>query len=682
MANAIGDCFNIDYVNKRVYNNTTYTDIFTVRALYSYLQDQFDDLTQMDDTIPMSAQTPTNYTLINGWFMDDTSFKYLEGGAVETSGWLNEIQIAKVDGVVSDPIAGDIGKSVTADASPVGTLLAYEVDAYGADTGKWWIRTGSGTAIANNAVLDIPTGTGDGVVSEDSLDGECLWPNAYTLGSIMEDGDSGFKQQIYIAQAGSRIFSGTEWWPKGGDSATTRHIDVLIKTKEAGVEIDNGNITVYLRHYPDTLNSVRLNADLYDHFGIDLSDGGRNAVPLATSPDLNNTTDNNTVDDWNDIEVAFVNGTIAYAAVSGEFTEFETITGSSSGATGVFLYQTTTTGAGVMTLGNVVGTFNTDDNLTGATYTADASATLTEGHTMDKNFTQQSSYSYSVIIDCAGRHMDDVYEYLKYITRIGNTFTMYPTSISAASVRSHTTTQGQLYIRAHEDLRGSPTETFSPEKASPFGTFAGGKFFGAQGVWVQTMHADDVQAFQLKDSGGTTRTPPVQISISITNTLASDRIAVFRTTSTEGSTTIDKAMFSAAGANNTTGSSTFTVAEAIPSDTPTTGSVRIVDDSDTTNTREVRYTYTSWSGSAFNLSGTLGKTYTASDDKAYVPYIDAEATTSSISVTVIYASARYVLTRVRRYATTAILPFEVTGQVTSTGYSQGTIRTTDSIVQH
>lgn len=683
MANPIGDCFNIDYVNKRVYNNQTYTDIFTTRQLYSYLQDQFDDLSQMDDTIPMSAQTPTNYTLINGWFMDDVSFKYLEGGAIETNGWANEIQIIKLDGVGTDPVSTDIGKQVRSGGSTnIGPLLAYEIDPYGADTGKWWVRTGSGTAITNNTALDIPTGsTAEGDASEDSLDGECLWPNVYTLGSIMEDGASGFKQQIYIAQSGSRIFSGSEWWPKGGNDAATRHIDVLIKIKEV-TEIDNGYITVYLRHYPGTL-PARANADLYDHFAIDLSGGGRNAVPLATSPDLNNTTDDGTVSTYNDIDVAFVNGTISYSAVSGAYTEFETVTGSTSGATGVFLYQTTTTGAGIMTLGNVVGTFQNGEDLTSATRSATSSATLTEGHTMLKNFTQQSSYNYSVIIDCANRTVAQVYEYLKFITRIGNTFTMYPTTLAAnGTTRTHTSAQGQLYIRAHEDLQATPTEPFSPVKASPFGTFAGGKFFGAQGVWIQNMASTDVQAFQLIDSGGTTRTPPVSIAISVTNTLACDRVAVFRTTGGEGSTSIWKEQFTASGSNNTTGSSTFTVAEAIPSDTPATGSVRIIDTSDYSNSREVRYSYTSWSGSAFSLSATLGKTYTASEDKAYVPYIDSEATTTSVSVTVIYSANSYVLTRVRRYATTAILPFQVTGQVTSGGYSQGTIRTDDTIVLH
>lgn len=67
---AIQDDFTIDYVNKRIYHSSG-TTIYTVNALYSYLQNTFDEPEQMDDPIPMSAQTPTEYTLINGWFMNE-----------------------------------------------------------------------------------------------------------------------------------------------------------------------------------------------------------------------------------------------------------------------------------------------------------------------------------------------------------------------------------------------------------------------------------------------------------------------------------------------------------------------------------------------------------------------------------------------------------------------------------
>ncbi len=658
---AIGDDFTIDYVNQRIYHSSG-TTVYTVNELYSYLMDTFDELTQMDDTIPMSAQTPTEYTLINAWFMDDVSFKYLKGGAIKTDGWLNNIQILTLSSSgYTNAVSGDIGKTVKDDGANTGALLAYDNTER-----KWWVRWNS--TIANGSSITIDGGTGAGTASADSISGENLWANIYTLGSIEEDDN----QQIYIEQNGSRIFSGSEWWPESGSG--TRHIDVLIKVKEAGTEIDGARITVFLRHYP-----TGGYADLYDHFGIDLSSGGRNAVPLATSPDLNNISSHATVSGYNDITITFVNGTINYSSISGAFTYLETVTGGTSGATGVFIRQTTTSGSGTMTLGNVVGTFQSGETITGSSSgrTATTSSTMTGAYTTPKAFIQSSEYNYSVIINCAGRPLSEVYEYLKYVTKIGSTYTMYPTITSNGPVTTHVQKQGQLYIRAHEDEQSSPTNIFAPVKASPFGTFAGGTFFGAQGIWIENMHSSDVKSFQLIDSTGTTRNPPNQQTITISNLLSGDRVTVFRTTS---GTTINKAMYTAASGNNS-GNDYFVVNETISSDTPASGSIRIVDTSDTGATRETRYTYTSWSGSTFyGLSPTLDRNYTANEDTAYVPYIDKVATGTSESVTVIYSTDRNILVRVRRKQSVAILPFETTGVFSSTGYSTTVIRTPDTIV--
>lgn len=660
---AIADDFTIDYVNKRLYHSSG-TTVYTVNALYTYLMNTFDELEQMDDTVPMSAQTPTDYTLINGWFVSDVSFKFLKYGAVKTEGHASEIQVLRLDGITADPIATDIGKQVQDDGGSIGTLLAYEVDNYGTDTGKWWIRTSNGTAIANNSVMTIASGTGAGVASADSLDGENLWANIYTLGTIEQHAS---EEQIYVIQNGTAL---TEWWP---DSATPtiRHIDVLIKVKEAGVEIDDGQITVFLRNYPASGN-----ADLYDHFEIDLTNGGRNAVPLATSPDLNNTTATATVSAYSDISVVFVNATIPHGAITnGPYTEFETITGSISGATGKFIKET----GGVMTLGNIDGVFQNNDILTGGTSTATstASAGMTVARTTTKNFEQGTSYNYSVIVDCATRPLAEVYEYLKYITRENeNTFNAYGTQTTSATL-SISKLPGEQYITPYIDY-DTPTNTFSPTKAAPFGTFAGGKFFGARGVWIQDMDGTDVQNFQLIDSDNNTRTPPNVQSIIISNLVSGDRISVFNTTS---GTTINKTMYTA-GAGNSVGNGTFVVTGAIEVDTPSTGYIRVVDTSDTTSARETRYQYDSWSGSTFTLhSGvTLDRTYTQADDTVYIPFIDEEATSDTATVTVIYTADRTILVRVRRYTATAILPFETTGTFRSTGYSTSAIRTTDTIV--
>lgn len=780
---------------------TTKTTTYTTRALYSFIQDTFDELVQLDDTVPMSAQTPTEFTLINGWFIDDESIKFLYGGALQTSGYNGVIQLITFGGTYTSAIASDIGKMVNDDGADTGNLLHYNNT-----TKKWWVRWG--TTIASGSVITLDSsGTGGGTTnSTGDYAGEDLYANVYTLGSIATNPNP----QTYIFQNSSSI---TPWWGRGDVNAA---IDVLIKVKESGSEIDGASITVYVRHY----------GDLYDHFAIDLSSGGRNAVPLSSATDLNNNTtgeayllydaqsaaftaglvltggtsgataeiitdtdngttgiltlgnikgtfadneaitdsgsgaavangtvgdtyllydaqasnfstipqlitggtsgavrqlvaqqddgtsgilvakvssattashylpfaDNETVTGASDgsitvngasvtatagygnIKIWFVNGTITHGSVTGTFTAGETVTGGTSSATGVMLLDS----SGTMTLGNVVGTFQSAETLTGGSSSATASSTstLTSAYTMNKAFTQGSNNPYSIVIDAATRPLAKVYEWLKYVTRDGANSsqvryqTMYPV-IASTIVQQ----DGEEYIAP----RVSPDTAYTPVKASPFGTFAGGKLFGAQGVWVQNMDSADIQNFQLIDSNGVTRTPPNFQSLTVTGIVSGDKVIVLRTTA---GTTINKAVFTAA-ASNDSGNTTFIVNETIPSDTPSSGTIRIVDTSDTSVTRESRYTYTSWSSSTFSgLSPALDRTYTATDDTAYVPYIDTTASSTSASVSVIYTADRTVLTRVRRYggAGDSILPFETTGSFTSTGYSTAAIRTADSIV--
>jgi hypothetical protein len=660
----IGSDFTIDYVNKRIYHSAN-SNVYTANALYTYLQDTFDELAQMDDTIPMSAQTPTDYTLINGWFMDDDSFQYLKGGAIQTSGYNGDVYVLTLQsGGYTSAISGDIGKTVTDGGTHTGTLIAYNNT-----TRKWWIRK-VGTAFANSDAITITTGTGAGTIAASSgvATGEDLFPNLFTLGSIKED-DS---QQIYIVQNRVRL---TSWWPESGSG--TQHMDALIKVKEAGTEIDSGKLTIFLRHYPDGAGKE---GDLYDHFEIDVTTGGRNAVPLATADDLNNTTrpdGGSGTNTYSDIQIIFVNGTLTHGAVTGTFTDYETVTQATSGATGVFIK----TAAGTMTLGNVVGTFNNTNVITGGTSgaTATSTSTLTVVNTTTKAFEQDTARNYSVIIECADRPLSEVYEYTKYVTRYTSSFQTYGIK-SVSGVLSQNVLDGDQYITAYTDVT-TPANTYSPIKAAPFGSFAGGTYFGARGVWLEGMDAADVQAFQLIDSDGTTRTPPNKQNITISNLLSGDRVSVFRTTS---GTTIDKAMYSLgaqSGANNGTGDSQVLVSGAIANDTPSSGVLRLVDTSDTSATRESRHTYTSWSGSTFSgVSPTLDRNWTETDDKAYVPFIDTTASSTSETVQVIYVSDRSILVRVRRYAATAILPFETTGTFGSTGFSTSAIRTTDTIV--
>src|SRR3989344_7019754 len=126
---------------KRITRDTTVTPTVTdtVNALYSALQNQFDELTQMDDGVPMSAQTPTEYTIgiidagdKDPWFIDRTSVEYLTGGALKTASWdrvtTTNTGIVKIEYTVggTDFDTTDIGRDITnATGGDAGTLLDF-----------------------------------------------------------------------------------------------------------------------------------------------------------------------------------------------------------------------------------------------------------------------------------------------------------------------------------------------------------------------------------------------------------------------------------------------------------------------------------------------------------------------------------------------------------------------------
>ena len=160
------------------YNYSTKTitvdELVTVRALYSDAMEVFAQANQMDDLIPLRADTPTLFTLLNGWVLG----------------------------------------------------------------------TGSDTFLKSSALQDAS--------------GDNIWTNVQTLGSITEG------TTIYIEQDGEVAFT----------SPTTGHIDILLKTRHNGANIDGQFFKVYARKFQDEYSSFATTG------GAIVSN-----CPLATRPD-------------------------------------------------------------------------------------------------------------------------------------------------------------------------------------------------------------------------------------------------------------------------------------------------------------------------------------------------------------------------------------------------------------
>lgn len=546
---AIADDIDFDLTNMIMKRKAAAgTTVYTANAVYSYCQDTFDELDHMSYDPPMEAATPTSYSMINGWYIQEELTKYIDGGAIQTVGYTDEIRTL----ICGSPswvnfITTDVGTLLTgAVTTDTGTVLDYDNTNY-----KVWIRMiDSGDTFDNPAENYSCTGTGAGLSTAISTTGEHVFANPYTLGTLEGTPD------IYIFQDNVKI---TSWWAAG-------HFDVLIKVMESDVDIDSKAITVFCRTW----------TDLFDNFYIVLTTAGQNAVPVNTKNDAGNQTAVGTIEDYTD-------GTLATVAISFNFTS-------------PFQYD--------------IGDGNGDQD-------------------------------YNVQIDCNGQLLSIVYEVMKWWTRDGSTTQLEQDTDSNFI-------DGEEYRYAKN--------TYSEEKASPLGTRPGSKLFGARGVYFTNLHANDVQAFQLIDAGGTTRDPPNYQSFLLEGLTSGWRCAIFLAVAGKP----DKDQYNIKATQADVGY--IDIDETIPVDTPTSGTI-IVRDSITGT--EYVYAYTSYSGDRFTISGTTGVSFQTADT-VFVPYIYEEASGANVSESVVYVSDRAIVVKVRLAGKK---PYITTGTFGSTGYS-------------
>lgn len=137
----------------------------------------------------------------------------------------------------------------------------------------------------------------------------------------------------------------------------------------------------------------------------------------------------------------------------------------------------------------------------------------------------------------------------------------------------------------------------------------------------------------------------------------------------------------------TTGTETSVVVnEAIPTDIPSSGTLRVINDSGF----HVYLTYSSYTGSTFTISSyafngtdendaaTTAGGVAGVDPNVYVTWIDKLAASATESVTVVYSADRPLFVRVRDGDVTPIQTFETPATLSSGGGSVAAIRTADA----
>ena len=146
-----------------------------------------------------------------------------------------------------------------------------------------------------------------------------------------------------------------------------------------------------------------------------------------------------------------------------------------------------------------------------ATVAGYTNITFTFGATSQDIGDGNGNQPYNVIVNCAGRTLKQVYEYTKYVTSFDF---------------SQTVNGDDGY-----EYRNADEANFSgvDNKQAPFGTFAGGRFFGAQGVFLTNMASVDNTNYQLIDSNGVPRFPPQTVTFELTGLKNGTEIRIYDT---------------------------------------------------------------------------------------------------------------------------------------------------------
>lgn len=392
-------------------------------------------------------------------------------------------------------------------------------------------------------------------------------------------------------------------------------------------------------------------------------------------------------------------------------------------------------GNNVLALADATDLNNQTASATVATWTG--ITLVTEGYVgLDINQDTTDEYYYSEWnTDYPTRSINDFYERMKYLTRDGNSETLYGlsgelfrgithevaySSLSGTFDEAYPVTwsgasagTGQVLADNGSDkmwiqiLTGvAPVSTASLSQTSPdsasatagtvtdrsalvskpfIGVSTGTQIIGAYGIGIQP--ADINSGDKVFDLTNTQYSPPNLVTNSVTGLVATEDYVLVApwdgsTTDTNGDPAIDKGQLllnTALTTDNITSVVVKTGTEtAIPVDTPSTGYIRVTDN----NGYERRLHYSSWTGTTFTIDTTDGQEDFASvnasaDNDVYITYIDKLSDSGSLSYQGTYASDRDLVVVVRDGGGTPIKQFISAWSFTSANQSIAVIRTTD-----
>lgn len=561
----------------------------------------------------------------------------------------------------------------------------------------------------------------DDTASEHLYDGSIIQAS----GDTIYDGFVNFGNasvQIQIIQDGAVLSD--DWWNFGGgglnaDANAGISHRFMLPVRRDGVDIDRRRVVGTTRTFNNT----------YGEFKVNGTSRGNNVLALSDSDDLNNDTAAATVATWNTItnteglRLIDINGDSTTEEYYSEWNratftinqfyermKWLTRDGSAStqnglngelfrGITHSFAYDgetgtmftTNEEGAygellaydgetgGPFTVGEAIhGPGATpawkgrvlavdDDGLTGTLVVDLESGTLTDNDT----FTGQTSGASANLNDAtpptAPTTTAGVIRFFA-IDDDGTTGNLYGQVMKGVAPVNNTRIYDDLNVANFVDVNGTVTErTIS----TPFvGQSTGSALIGAYGLGMEA--ADTSASDTFFDLGNNQINPPNNVTFTVSGLVSGeDRVLV----TNDQASNIDFDQLTLLTTLNGAAETAVVTTTAIPSDTPSSGTIRV----ERNDGSYVLQSYTSFSGSTFTIPSTDYSTNPATQPKdVFITYIDKLAAATSENFSVVYNADRTLFIRVRDGGASPIKTFETTATLGSGGGSSTAIRTSDA----
>lgn len=440
---------------------------------------------------------------------------------------------------------------------------------------------------------------------------------------------------LQVVQNNALYDGDTPFWGTGLNAVADENIlmQCLIKTRATGADIDGKRIRVYARELGDT----------YAEFSVTMGLGNAVAA-IFTNEDLNNTTIEATISGWTTIT-----NTEGYQTID---------LNNGNGAKPYYSKWTRDT----YTINQLYerskwlsrrGTSSTIYGMDGELFRGITHQWLYDNE-LTGPFTENEVVSWGTGAT-AGTGA------LLALKDDGTTGTMWIQLLTGVPPSDGLQISGAT---ATCDVNGTVTSRSVP--AHFIGSSTGSSIIGAFGIGIDP---DDLTTNdKLFDLTNTLQQPPNNVTFAVTGVVSGEDYVLV---GPEALGELDVDQFTL-NTSLSSGSTSVVITTSIPSDTPSTGHIRVQDD----NGIYVKAEYTSWTGSTFTLVGTFGATATAPRN-VFVGYIDKLADATSASVTVVYNADRNLFVRVRDGGASPIKTFETPATLTSAGGSVAAIRTSD-----